>query len=702
MSTKKIYILASLLIKNFKGISLKEMNFSEDENTILGRNRAGKTTVHEAISWLWTGKTPNDKEFNVKPTDSNNEVIRELETAVEALYYVRSINLETGEMDLEDDLKIRREYVDIYSKREKEYKGDTSNYFWNGTPLKTEGDFMSRVNDIVKSQDVFKMITNPMFFCSTTTKFGWKERREVLEKVAGVDISDEWVLSVNPGLKDIIDKMQKKSMEDIKNEARHNNKRLQKEIDSLNTRIDESRIKKHAPEDLSPVEVLNDRLEKIKTEIDNLESALADEAQLTKRNNDAKMALLSKIHDLQVERSGLVKAIEIDHENAEHDRLKNVNRLKESISETESRIRDGKNYLSNLKSQVLNSEESISERTKRDDATLSELRKKISDLNSQVYDVSAISCYCKDPLCGKKYDETVTNEMQEQASKEFNKKISDQKEEIRKKGISISESLKKEQQASADFIEKSNESINKYEAGINKLSNDLESLKNQLLDEQKKIDTPSEAPTVEYKISINPAIKKVDSEIYDLNIRYKELNNPNAPETIDEIKEKRSALLLDQQNVTSELAKYEFNDSIDKRIKELQESSKKLGEEMSTHDKDIYDCEEYDKIKYNELETKINSRFKYVKFKMFNALKNGGYEPTCIAMFDGIPFTDGGLNTESKYLVGMEIISVLTEFFGVSMPVVIDGRESVSDLPVFGLQVINLVVSKDHKTITVS
>ena len=74
--------------------------------------------------------------------------------------------------------------------------------------------------------------------------------------------------------------------------------------------------------------------------------------------------------------------------------------------------------------------------------------------------------------------------------------------------------------------------------------------------------------------------------------------------------------------------------------------------------------------------------------------------PTCEALINGVPYSDA--NTASQINAGLDIINVLSKFYGVTAPVFIDNRESVSFILPTETQIVNLIVSPEHKTLSVA
>jgi hypothetical protein len=108
--------------------------------------------------------------------------------------------------------------------------------------------------------------------------------------------------------------------------------------------------------------------------------------------------------------------------------------------------------------------------------------------------------------------------------------------------------------------------------------------------------------------------------------------------------------------------------------------------------------QEFTKAKIDTIEARINGMFSLVKFKMFEQQINGGESETCECTINGVPYSD--LNTASKINAGLDIINALCNFYQVSAPIFIDGRESINDILRVQSQVVNLVVSKESFRVT--
>ena len=85
--------------------------------------------------------------------------------------------------------------------------------------------------------------------------------------------------------------------------------------------------------------------------------------------------------------------------------------------------------------------------------------------------------------------------------------------------------------------------------------------------------------------------------------------------------------------------------------------------------------------------------------QMFNNLINGGTEEICEALIDGVPY--GGTNNAAKIQAGLDIIRTLSKHYDVYPPVIIDNRESVTEIPDMECQVISLYVDPAKKELEV-
>ncbi|MEG1638937.1 MAG: ATPase, partial [Erysipelotrichaceae bacterium] len=147
------------------------------------------------------------------------------------------------------------------------------------------------------------------------------------------------------------------------------------------------------------------------------------------------------------------------------------------------------------------------------------------------------------------------------------------------------------------------------------------------------------------------------------------------------------------------LASTESNERAEKRIIELEEEQKEVGQEVADQECELFLLEEFTRAKMSLLSSNVNNHFRIVDWKMFDIQLNGGLKETCECMVNGVPFAS--VNAAGKIQAGIDIINTLSQLYEVSAPIWIDNRESCTDIPSVDTQVINLYVSENEKTLKV-
>lgn len=150
----------------------------------------------------------------------------------------------------------------------------------------------------------------------------------------------------------------------------------------------------------------------------------------------------------------------------------------------------------------------------------------------------------------------------------------------------------------------------------------------------------------------------------------------------------------------TDLNKFTQRANGEKRIIDLKADEKKLAIEFEKLEEELFLCDEFIKTKVNLLTEKINSNFEFTRFKLFEVLINQGIQPCCEIMVNGVGF-NSGLNSAARTQSGLDIIRTLQQHYGLSAPVFVDNRESVTDLPQMNCQVISLIVSEADKKLRV-
>jgi DNA repair exonuclease SbcCD ATPase subunit len=167
-----------------------------------------------------------------------------------------------------------------------------------------------------------------------------------------------------------------------------------------------------------------------------------------------------------------------------------------------------------------------------------------------------------------------------------------------------------------------------------------------------------------------------------------------------QLREDISGLRQESAGYESELAKFDQVQRQQARIAELEEQESKLAAEYEQLQHELYLIEEFTRTKVNMLQTRIDSKFKIARFRLFDEQINGGLKETCETLADGIPY-DKGLNNAARINVGLDIINTLSQHYGVSAPIFVDNAEAVTRLLDTDAQITRLIVSAADKRLRI-
>jgi len=202
-------------------------------------------------------------------------------------------------------------------------------------------------------------------------------------------------------------------------------------------------------------------------------------------------------------------------------------------------------------------------------------------------------------------------------------------------------------------------------------------------------------PSVMDRIAAHPEYTANNAKIAELT----ESLNIRPAFDASELRQQKSVLVtqLDYEkrklNVTEQITK------LQKRNEELKARESELSNEIAKLQREEFAIQQFIVAKIDSIEARINSKFKLVKFNFFENLMSGGIKEICEAYVDDVAYNM--LNTEAKLNAGLDIINAMCEYYNVSAPIVIDNRESVSEIIPVMSQVINLFVSPAHKKLTI-
>ena len=134
----------------------------------------------------------------------------------------------------------------------------------------------------------------------------------------------------------------------------------------------------------------------------------------------------------------------------------------------------------------------------------------------------------------------------------------------------------------------------------------------------------------------------------------------------------------------------------EKRIQELQQQEMDLKDMLKEMDEMLKLTERFTELRAEMFSRNINQHFSTVRFILFEKQINGGIRETCEARVEsaGGWMDWSSASSAEKINGGLEIINVLSDHYGIHLPIVVDNAEAVCHLARTASQQIRLRVSE--------
>ncbi|PAF15927.1 AAA family ATPase [Terribacillus saccharophilus] len=642
----KQLLLQKLVLTNFKGIKHFELNLNGKNGEIFGENEAGKTTLNDGFHWALFGKdSQNKKDFGIKTKDQEGNELHALDHSVEVTFLVDG-----------KQLTLKKVYKEVYTKKRgqvtSEFTGHTTDHYLDGVPASMK-EYNDKVAELI-DEKIFKLLTNPAYFNDVLKP---KERRNMLLDIAG-DISDDEVIASDKKLAKLLKILDGRSIEDHKKVIAAKQKDINKELDRIPVRIDE------AHRSLPDTSGLNK--EELASELAFLEKEKAAKSEeYNSIQNGTEIGNKQRaLVELQTKQIDLENAHRAKEQDGVLQLRRELNKHQENLDNFEYKQRRVKRDIEGMQSDITKKEQ-----------IMAQLRNEWTEVNKKVFNFEE-DTHCS--LCGQALPEEKLASQKEDAQNRFNKEKSEKLEAIQAQGKQLaaeSEDLKTKVKALS-------EEIQGYDEAKSLEQESIESLKTQILKAEESTTDVQDTP--EYQ-EIQKQRQKLESDIQALR--------ESSYAAVSKVREEEQKLAGEIKALESDLAKFESVNHINKRIAELQAEQQELAAAYEELEGQEYLANEFIKAKVNLLESKINSKFKYARFKLFEPQINGGLQEVCKTMYKGVPYGEG-LNNAGCINVGLDIINTLFQHYGITVPIFIDNSEAVTQLIDVDSQVISLRVSK--------
>jgi chromosome segregation ATPase len=638
--------LKKLIIENFKGIENLQLEGKKLEN-IYGVNEAGKTTIFDSYMWLLFGKNSNDKtDFSIKPIyKKTGETIHNIEVTVEGVFDIDGC-----------ETTYKRVFVEKWQKQrgdsEIRFTGNETQYYVDKLQCKKR-EYEDKIAAVF-SPEIFKLLTDVWAF----NNLHWEKRRQILQTLIP-PITDEQIAKDDVEILQLIRNMNGSDIIEEKKKLQAKIREIKKKAEAIQPRIDENY--KTMPEQVNVVEI-NKNIESLNIKLKNIDDTIQDIAKIYNQKNEKNIELSTEVNKLKLKAVKLKQSIEQSEINKNGNSQNEINKLSSKLHSL--------NYEMKEKEKILDqTTEKIKECNKLRDNYLSQFLE-AKNININPDDSEFICKECKRP-----YDNI------EEKREEIIQQLKDHKiktlTEINKKGIKNNEVIKEcEQQAEV------------LKDNINSLNEQIKSITKQIESKQQE---KTEFKSIEELLKESTEYQSILRQINDIQRNMTDIEVPNY-EKLNKEKEQINEKIKGYENL---LHNYTAREEKEKRIEELKKERKGYGIDIAELEKKEIICERFEYNKAKFIEENLSHKFKFVKFKLFNKLNNGGLEPTCVTLCDCIPFSDA--NNAGKINAGLDIINTLSNHNDMYCPVFIDNAESVNELIETDNQVIRLVVIEKSK-----
>ena len=640
--------LVSLKLTHFKGARDLTIWAGGEDLSIFGQNAAGKTTVFDAHLWLLFGRdSRNRSDFEVKTIDKETgEPLHKLSHEVEGCYI----------LDGGAEVCLKRTYTEKWTKQRGSasatFTGHETTYYIDGVP-KDKSDFVAFVASICDEKK-FRLLSDPGYFCEVLK---WEDRRRMLVELVG-GITDAEVIASSPKLKGLTETLGKHSADDMKAMLTAKRKRLNDELGTLPTRIDEARRTAGEAFDGKPQDT---------GEADK--KVAACQAKLAQSRNGG------AVTQLRIDLNGVVAQMQ-ERETA----LKKA--ASSGFDAAQERVRSAQMALTEAQALVGRSSarvETTGATILRHDEALAALRVEWHSINDQQF-VSTVTDTC--PTCMRSLPPADVEAAVAKALSDFNDK--------KAKALEANVAKGKTAKLAWDEAKEANE----------KALAELDAAEALLLPAQEALSAAKrDADACE-----RPVVDLEADEVYAGLTKQKAAIEATIGDEAKATAEVVHAAEQELETAKAELAEIaRHNAQIEAaqqardRVAELEGQEKKVSKEFEEVEGQIFLIEEFARAKARMLTERINAQFGMVKFKLFDEQLNGGLAECCEAMVDSVPY--GSLNHGSRLNAGLDIIDTLGKSLGFTPVIFIDNSESVTSIRPTAAQQIRLVVSANDKAL---
>ena len=638
--------LKSEYAKHFKGLRELTIDFSP-RTVISGANATGKTSIFDAYKWVTTDKDSHGSaNFAIREHDENGRTIDNTDIVVRLTFDVdgETVTFEKTQ---------RQKWTKRRGSTTSELTGNENSFAINGFPC-SKKDFTDRLNSLVDER-ILPIITDPRAFALLP----WKQQREILMRLVD-DVTDEWLLSLNDAFSLIADDILEAGADKARDKYQKELKKLKADLDTYPIRIDEAT---HSLMDVEPADVMAKREADVKAELQAIKEERSKLAESTKD--------LQQISDSLMEANKQIAQYEVDANKELEDRRM---RLRSKRADVERAKQEIERLNKDAEHTILSGSAAIAEYTKKYD----ELGEEYKNVKSSTMPEDAIIC----PTCNRKLNskdaEKIIAEFEERKSANLQRILGDGR-------------------YCKSLINQFNDSVKKAEAKQAELLNQYA----EKVEALAVIDAELKSLPEKVVLSEDDAYVDIQKSIVSLE---EHLNKfPSYDSRQRELDEREAKVTERMMEVAQAKVDIENNARVQERIQELQSAQKECGQNVAEWEQKMYLVEKFIEQKMTLISDRINSKFKAVRFKLFDTLINGSVVPTCVMQINsnGSYVDYPSANNAAQIIGGLDVIETLSKLYGVSAPIFIDNSESINtfNIPEMDSQLILMEVTDDEELV---
>lgn len=632
--------IVSLELTNFKGARHVQMGLDGRSASIYGDNATGKTTLADAWCWLLTGKdSSGSAEIGVKTLEPSGEAKHHLDHSVTAV-------LSVGGEPLTLARTMREKWTRKKGAPAETFSGHEGSFAVDGVPV-TERQFSDKIAEICPAR-LLPILTRPAYFAG---EMDWKQRRAMLLEMAG-DVKPDAIFAANPELEPLAKAIGRHSVSDYKAILAQEAKAINGDLKVLPGRIEEASRSAACDEIPAEVEAA------VRQATAELEDAQRTEAALEAAGPEAEIRARLREAENRLKAAQLNAQAEANNGSAARSRA----------------IREASAAIESAKSECRSAEA-------RRGAAQMELERLTAALSAkdaewQAASSTAMPEFTGDAVCAACGQPLAQDRVQ--AAREAHESY--HKTKLSRQLAAISA----EQDIARRGVKRAGEELANAANAAAKAAMDL-GLANGAMA------TAEAMPVTQASPESLAAVESAGLEVSGLKDKLASVQADGSA-LFEAAKAATAARRLAFQDAMERSAKISASRAAKDRVAELEAKNKLLAQRYEEVQQLMWLCDRYVVTWVEAMEAKVNGLFRHVRIKLFRDQVNGGVEEMAEVTYQGVGYQD--LNGAAKVNAALDINNAVSQFFGVHMPIWLDGRESCTRIiPTPGSQVISLFVS---------